>query len=84
MTCQWRLHEYVEWTWKIVSTFDEYLETYLEDDIEVRIVSSHLTEHTRLLRKVPHPQDARKHVCPSEEEDKRVEDRGSKRTARLR
>ena len=67
-----------------MSTLHQYLGVYLENDIEVGIVLSYLTEHTQFLRKAPHLQDARKHVCASEEEDKRVYNRGDKRATRLR
>jgi len=84
MVCQWQLHEHPDWTWKDVATFDEYWETYLEDDIEVGIVLGHLAECAFFFRKAQHSQDAHQHECTGEGEDKRVDNRGDSRTTSLR
>jgi hypothetical protein len=70
--------------WKDVATFDEYLETYFEDNIEVGIVLGHLTEWAFFFWKAPHLQDTHQHVCTGVEEDKRVDKRGDDRVTRLR
>jgi hypothetical protein len=59
------------------------LERYLEDDIEIGIVLGHLAERAFFLRKAPHLQNASKHVSTGEDEDKRVEKRGTERTTGL-
>jgi hypothetical protein len=66
-----------------VSTHDEYLERYLEDNIEIGITLGHLTERAFFLGKPPHLQDDSKHVSTSEDEDKRVDKRGTGRTTGL-